>query len=183
MIKLYFITTNRYKFLEAKEFLTKHGIHIEQKTKRYPEIQAENLDDVVKYAIENISDVNNFFIEDSGLFIKALRGFPGVYSKYVYNTIGLEGILKLMNGIKSREAYFISVIGLKIDNKIHIFKGKVEGYISNEIRGDKGFGYDPIFIPRGYNKTFAEDYELKKKISHRKLALEKMAMFLRKLRF
>ncbi len=177
-MKLYFITSNRNKYEEVKNFLERHGIKVEWINQRYVEIQAENLEDVVRYAIERIN-VENSFIEDSGLFIKALNGFPGVYSSYVYKTLGLNGILKLLEGIENREAYFVSVIGLKYKSDVKIFKGIVEGYISKEIRGSKGFGFDPIFIPKGYDKTFAEDYELKNRISHRVKALEKMIKYVK----
>lgn len=178
-MRLFFITTNKHKYLEVKRFLENHGIHVEWINRKYIEIQANTLEEVVEYALRSIN-LENFFIEDSGLFIKELKGFPGVYSSYVYKTIGLEGILKLMRNVKNREAYFMSVIGLRLKNDIKLFKGIVEGYISEEIRGKEGFGYDPIFIPKGYDETFAENYEIKNRISHRIKALEEMVKYLKR---
>jgi len=144
----------------------------------YKEIQADSLEEVVKDALNTINSIDNgVFIEDAGLFIKALNGFPGVYSSYIENTIGNDGILKLMKDVNDRKAVFKSVIGFK-GSDIKIFEGEVKGEIALESRGTKGFGYDPIFIPEGHKKTFAEDFELKSRISHRKRALEKLARFI-----
>ncbi len=121
---------------------------------------------------------DRIFIEDSGLFVEALRGFPGVYSAYVSKTIGYKGILRLMKGEENRKAYFKSVVCLKLKGEIKIFRGKVEGRIAEKARGRGGFGYDPIFIPEGSDKTFAEAPEIKNRASHRKRALEGMKDFL-----
>lgn len=119
-------------------------------------------------------------VEDSGFFVKALKGFPGTYSKFVYETIGNKGILKLLEDVDDREAYFKSVIGYCDEFGVKLFIGKVDGKVSIEERGTEGFGYDPIFIPKGYNKTFAElGVEEKSKISHRKKAFEKFKEFLK----
>ncbi len=118
-------------------------------------------------------------VEDAGLFIKALNGFPGPYSSYVNKTIGVEGILKLMRGIKDRTAYFFSVVAFYDPdiNELEFFYGKVEGEIAEEARGKSGFGFDPIFTPiEGDGRTFAEmGVEEKNKFSHRSKALRKFA--------
>ncbi len=177
MLKLYFRTSNRHKYLEAKEILSKYNIDVEWINKKYREIQADSLEEVVLEALKNMD--NYTFIEDAGLFIDALNGFPGVYSSFVFKKIGNEGILKLMEDVENRRAKFVSVVGLKINGEYKIFKGVVEGYITHEIRGKGGFGYDPIFIPNGYSKTFAEDTKIKNEVSHRRRALEELAKFLR----
>ncbi len=176
-LKLYFRTSNKHKYLEAKEILSKYNIEVEWINKKYLEVQAESLEEVVLEALKNVE--NNTFIEDAGLFIDALNGFPGVYSSYVFKKIGNEGILKLMENEKNRRAKFISIVGLKINDECKIFKGVVEGVIAEGIRGKGGFGYDPIFIPLGYTKTFAEDTKIKNEVSHRRRALEELARFLR----
>ena len=126
---IYFITSNRHKYEEIKKAI---DFEIEMLTISYPEIQAESLEEVAKYGIEYLIDKVNgdFFIEDSGLFIKALNGFPGVFSSYVFKTIGNEGILKLMEKVEDREAEFQSVIAF-YDGDINIFKGICKGKISN----------------------------------------------------
>jgi XTP/dITP diphosphohydrolase len=121
-----------------------------------------------------------FIKDDSGLFIDALKGFPGVYSSYVQKSIGNEGILRLMDGVENRAAYFRTVIGLFIPEKgISLFSGECRGSISSEIRGKQGFGYDPIFIPDGEDRTFAEmSLEEKNNISHRIRAIKGLVNFL-----
>ncbi len=172
-----FTTSNRHKYLEAKEIFRKNGLKLGRISRDYTEIQADTLEEVVKEALEHINR-KKVFIEDSGIFIKALNGFPGVYSRYVEDTIGNRGILRLMWDVKNRGAVFRSVVGYK-DSGIKLFKGEVYGSIALEERGTKGFGYDPIFVPKDYNKTFAEDYRLKQKISHRRKAIEKLVHWLK----
>ncbi|MEE8402231.1 MAG: non-canonical purine NTP pyrophosphatase, partial [Candidatus Hydrothermarchaeaceae archaeon] len=118
-------------------------------------------------------------IEDAGLFVDALGGFPGVYSRYIEDTIGNAAILKLLSDVKERGAVFQSVVGYK-GKTVEIFEGKVEGEIAEQQMGKGGFGYDPLFIPKGFNKTFAEDIILKMRLSHRKQAMEKLAKHLAK---
>jgi XTP/dITP diphosphohydrolase len=173
---IYFITSNSNKFREAEEIFSGHGISIEQKSAPYKEIQADTLEEVVMEALESIDD-ENIFIEDAGLFVDALGGFPGVYSRYVEDVLGNEAILKLLSDVKERGAVFKSVVGYK-GKDIKIFEGTVEGEIAEEKRGNAGFGYDPIFIPKGFNNTFAEDINLKMRLSHRKQAMEKLAEYL-----
>ncbi|CAB50597.1 XTP/dITP diphosphatase [Pyrococcus abyssi] len=173
-MKLFFITSNPGKVREAAKFFEPLKIEVIQLKREYPEIQADSLEEVVKFGIEWLKkEIDSpFFIEDSGLFIESLNGFPGVYSSYVYKTIGLDGILKLMEGIEDRKAYFKSVIGY-YDGDVHIFSGVTWGRIANEKRGEGGFGYDPIFIPEGSEKTFAEmTTEEKNSLSHRGKALK-----------
>ncbi|MFA4640860.1 XTP/dITP diphosphatase [Pyrococcus kukulkanii] len=180
-MKIFFVTSNIGKVKEAKAFLEPLSIEIEPLKISYPEIQADSLEDVVKFGIEWLKDriPGYFFIEDSGLFIEALNGFPGVYSAYVYKTIGLDGILKLMENVENRKAYFRSVIGYYNGN-VHIFTGTVQGKISYDKRGTHGFGYDPIFVPDGYEKTFAEmTTEEKNAISHRGKALKEFHRWLK----
>lgn len=141
------------------------------------EVQANSLEEVVGEALKSIAG-ERILIEDSGLFIEVLNGFPGVYSSYVFKTIGWEGILRMLGGCRDRKAYFESVVGLKLGGEVRTFKGIVEGSISLRARGEGGFGYDPIFIPRGFKESFAENPELKKRLSHRRKALEKLNSYL-----
>jgi len=168
-----FVTSNEGKYKEVKNIGKKYGIEIKWKNTKYLEPQGSDLVEIAKKSAELLSNElkEQFFIEDSGLFIKALNGFPGPYSSFVFKTIGNEGIIKLMNGIKNREAYFLAVIAYFDGNKVHTFTGRVDGEISEEVRGDKGFGYDPVFLYG--DKTFAEIGDEKNEVSHRKRALEK----------
>jgi XTP/dITP diphosphohydrolase len=181
-MKIYFCTSNKHKLKEYRDILKEIGIGVKRVSIKLTEIQADKLEDVAKEKVKSAFEKvrKPVFVEDAGLFIEALNGFPGVYSAYVMKTIGNEGILKLLKGIKNRNAVFKAVIGFADENgKIHLFRGECKGKISRSIRGSFGFGFDPIFIPEGYTKTFAEDMKLKNKVSHRRKAIEKFVRFLR----
>jgi len=173
LYKLIFATSNKGKFEEAKQLLKDHKIKLVMKDIKGLEIQSDNLEEITLFSV--IQAYNKFkgnvIVEDDGLFIKALKGFPGPYSSYVYKTLGLKGILKLMKGIKNREAYFLSSLAFYNGKELKLFSGKVDGWISYEVKGDKGFGFDPIFIPKGFDRTFGElNLEEKNKVSHRSKA-------------
>ena len=126
----------------------------------------------------------NCFADDTGLEVEALNGKPGVYSaRYASDTHNSEAsMLKLiqdMEGKKNRNAQFRTVISLILNENTYQFEGIIKGQIIEEKRGLSGFGYDPIFIPEGYHKTFAElGDEIKNKISHRAQAVNKLCKFL-----
>ncbi|MBW1618976.1 MULTISPECIES: RdgB/HAM1 family non-canonical purine NTP pyrophosphatase [Empedobacter] len=125
----------------------------------------------------------NIFADDSGLVIEALNGAPGVYSARYAGTgkdeDNIAKALKELEGKTNRKAYFISIFCLILDGKEYFFEGRVNGTIATEIMGDNGFGYDPIFIPDGFSKSFAQmSPEEKNAISHRGKAVEKLNDFL-----
>jgi len=164
-IMIYFVTGNRGKFEEARGILGE----VEQRNIGYTEIQADSLEEVAAFGMEEVSLKLDgaVMIEDAGLFIDCLRGFPGVYSAYVFDTIGNEGILRLMDGASNRRAVFRSVLGYAEPGMEPIFfRGELAGEIIHEPRGSGGFGYDPIFGVG--EKTIAEmDLAEKNEISHR----------------
>ena len=178
-MKLSVATGNKGKFIEYVERLSSMGIECNMKSINYPEIQADTLEEVLTYALE-VVEMDNFIMDDSGLFIDALNGFPGVYSAYVFKTIGMDGILKLMDGFDNRKAVFRTVIAGKINGKEFMVKGECHGHITEKEHGEKGFGYDPIFIPDGYSKTFAEmDVKEKNTISHRGEAINELVKIIK----
>jgi len=128
----------------------------------------------------------NCFADDTGLEVEALNGQPGVYSaRYAGedqdSEANLSKVLKELSGKTNRKARFRTVICLIIDGHEYFFEGIVNGNLLSERQGKEGFGYDPIFVPEGYYKTFAEmDMEVKNKISHRGIATEKLIYFLKK---
>ena len=127
----------------------------------------------------------NCFADDTGLLVEALNGEPGVNSaRYAGPAKSSEDNIHLLlgklEGHQNRKAKFITVITLIFDGKTHQFSGEIEGVITKERSGTNGFGYDPIFIPNGWQNTFAElDLEEKNKISHRSIAVEKLVDFLK----
>jgi XTP/dITP diphosphohydrolase len=127
------------------------------------------------------------FADDTGLLVAILNGAPGVYSaRYAGPKANandnMEKLLKALNAERDRSARFETVIALNINNEQHLFIGRIEGEIIHEKRGIKGFGYDPIFKPKGYSKTFAElPLETKNKISHRAKAIQQLITHLNSL--
>jgi XTP/dITP diphosphohydrolase len=186
---IYFITGNHNKFSEIAKLFQEEKLNYRLKQIDLPtiEIQSNKLEEVAKFKLESVKDKldNSFFIEDAGFFVDIpLKGFPGVWSKYVFNTIGNEGILRLIDDFTLTQAHFETVIALyyKPTDEIHLFKGIVKGQVSKIIRGENGFGFDPIFIPdENPTKTFAELRTLEKNsISHRGKAWRFLLDFLKK---
>jgi XTP/dITP diphosphohydrolase len=182
MKKLYFITSNKGKLQEATKKLRPLGYSVVQKNLGYPELQTDSLEEVVAWGVSHIKERfdKTFMLEDAGLFIDALEGFPGVYSKYVFFTIGLPGILRLLQDVENRKAVFRSVYAYSESGKKPVIvTGECHGTISHKQRGGHGFGYDPIFIPNDDEKTFGEmTIEEKNQFSHRAKALEKLIITL-----
>ena len=180
---IYFITGNNSKFNEIEKLFQKEDISYElkQNTIKTTEVQASSVKEVAIFKLNSVRGKmnNSYFIEDAGFFVdKPLNGFPGVYSKYVLNTIGNKGILNLIKDHNDTKAHFKAVIALYFQplNETLIFEGVVEGKIAKNIRGRGGFGFDPIFIPKEFpNRTFAElSIEEKNLISHRGKAWRKL---------
>jgi XTP/dITP diphosphohydrolase len=180
-LEIYFATSNKDKFKEAEEFFKEKVklIHLEFE---YSEIRSDSMDEIARdaalAAYKRVKE--SVFVEDSALFIHALKDFPATYSSWVYKRLGNDGILKLMEGVEDRSATFEARIAfVKRKGELQMFRGKCEGRIALEEHGDKGFGYDPIFIPADEHQTFAESIELKNKLSHRYKALLEFSKNLR----
>jgi len=175
--EIFLLTGNLGKLKEIKRWLDPLGIEVKIMKKEFVEVQADTLEEVIHFGVGHLVESEGvdvpFIKDDSGLFIRALEEFPGVYSSYVQRTVGNQGILRLMEGIEDRRARFRTVIGLYLPSRgLSIFTGECHGTITKEIRGKQGFGYDPIFVPDGEERTFAEmSIEEKNSMSHRVLAL------------
>ena len=164
-------TGNHHKFEEAREVLSEMGVELRHLKVDRVEIQADDLATIAVFSLDQLAESKErpVVVEDAGLFINRFGGFPGPYSSYVLDTIGLEGILKLMEGVGERAASFNSVVAFKHREEYKCFHGTVQGRIAHSIRGTAGFGYDPIFIPdKGDGRTFGEmKSEEKNALSHR----------------
>ena len=176
---VWFLSGNVSKFRESRAILAPFGITLRHLKRPKVEIQDPRLENVARFALKDalIESRDLTLVEDSGLFIDALGGFPGPYSSYVYGTIGLKGILNLLNGQKQRGAFFQSSIAFgspTLDPRL--FTGRIMGSISKRASGNFGFGYDPIFIPKGSKKTFGQTGLLVKNAnSHRAKAFRQFA--------
>lgn len=158
MEKINYITTNKFKVQVAKENLEPLGFEIIPKAIECPEIQADTIEEVAKYSSKYASDTlkENTLKNDSGLVIPGLGGFPSAYTKYAEKTIGEYGVLKLMEDIENRQAYFLEVLAYTEYGKEPVtFISKTEGTISREKLGTEGWSWDFIFIPKGEEKTLA----------------------------
>ncbi len=171
------VTTNPGKWAELSAMLSRHGVECVWIRGKAREIQSDDLAEIVKAsaleAFERWGE--NVLVEDSGLFVPALGGFPGPYSSYVYRTIGLRGLLKLLEGVSDRMALFRSALCyVAPGGRQLVFTGEARGVIAIEPRGTGGFGFDPIFIPEeGDGRTFAEMTMSEKNLySHRAKALQ-----------
>jgi len=177
---IFFATSNLNKFEEASDILSKYRINITRANIKTTEIQADNVEDIAMAAVTQSSSMGFLpvFVEDAGLFINALKGFPGPFSSYVYRTIGTRGVLKLLEGEKNRLSEFRSSVAFYASNDLKkCFSGTAVGKISEKERGIRGFGFDPIFVPaKGDGRTFAEmTIKEKNLLSHRADALKKFA--------
>ena len=179
-IKINFVTHNINKVKELKKIL-EPGVFVSHINIEYPEIKADTSEEVALNSAESISKNLNktIVVEDSGLFIKGLNGFPGTCSAYVHKRIGLEGILKLMDGMKNRECVYKSAVAFCHPNqKPMVFSGEENGRISEIIKGKFGFGHDPIFIPEGSSKTYGEMEECIEIKKFRRMAVIKLKEYL-----
>ena len=189
-MKIVFATNNKHKLEEIKDILGKDfeivslaeiGCHED-----IPETGLtleENARQKSTYIVEHYN--HDCFADDTGLEVDALNGEPGVHSaRYGEGTdhdseANMRKLLSKMSNVKDRTARFRTVISLIINGVEHQFEGRVEGRIATEKHGKEGFGYDPIFIPEGYDKSFAElGEEVKNQISHRARAVKKLAEYL-----
>ena len=188
-MKLIFATHNQHKLQEMKLLLPKNMELVSLADLNFTEDIMETGSTLKDNALLKARYIynrfhTNCFADDSGLEVEALNGAPGVYSaRYAglqKNDIdNNQKLLAELKDIPSRNACFKTVIAIIINGKEHTFEGIIKGVILSEMKGTQGFGYDPLFQPNGYHKTFAEmSTEEKSKISHRGLAVNKLVDFL-----
>lgn len=176
-MKISVITSNPGKVREYQNSFEKLGIEMVHLKVPYDEVQSSDLEEVVRKGMGELRSkgISDFIIDDTGLFIDCLKGFPGVWSAYVQKTVGNEGILKLMNGADARGAAFRCCIGCNIGGRDIVVTGVCGGVILEEEKGTGGFGYDPIFSHDG-QRSFAEmSLDEKNSISHRGHAVKLLA--------
>jgi XTP/dITP diphosphohydrolase len=184
---IFFATNNVHKFNEARTVLSAQGIAVGMLRAKALEIQSDSLSEI---ATASVLDAFNrchlpVIVEDAGLFMNALKAFPGPYAAYVYKTIGNRGLLKLMEGVEDRKATFKSALAYYDGRSEPLcFEGEAAGLIAEKERtgnSQSGFGFDPIFQPVGSAKVFAEmTIEEKNGFSHRANAFRKFAEWYKK---
>lgn len=192
-MKLVFATNNKHKLDEVRKITSRHPVEIVSlaEINCFDDIP-ETADTLEGNALQKAHYIQekfglNCFADDTGLEVEALNNAPGVYSaRYAGpghdSEANMKKLLHEMEGKENRKARFRTVIALVWNGKTYTFDGIVNGTITTTKRGENGFGYDPIFIPEGYEQTFAElENDIKNQISHRAKAVEKLDEFLTQL--
>lgn len=157
-MKITYITGNKDKVAVAKLFLEPLGFEIDNRKIDCPEIQADDFESIAKFSSKYASDLLGCATlkNDSGLVVPALKGFPGPYTHYAEDTIGEDGLLKLMEGVENREAYYVECLCYTEPGKEPVcFSTKTYGAIALEKSGEYGWSWDFVFIPKGKDKPMA----------------------------
>ncbi len=186
---IFFATNNVNKFNEARRVLAEYKMAAGMLRVKTAEIQSADLREIARTSAQDAFTRCHLpvIVEDAGLFVDALHGFPGPYAAYAYKTIGNKGLLKLMENVENRKAVFQSAIAYcDSDSEAPVvFEGEAEGKITKKEHvgnGKASFGFDPIFQPSGSAETFAEmTLEEKNGFSHRAVAVRKFAEWYKKL--
>ncbi len=174
------ITGNKEKIREFEAVL-KGKIKFEILNVEKPEIQSEDISEIAKTAAKFCADKlrKPVVVEDSALVIEALGGFPGPYTRYIYERIGNAGLVKLMEGKQNRRCWYKSAVGYCEPGKEAVcFWGEEEGKLATKVRGKAGWGQDRIFIPLGSKKTYAETRKKGDVNLFRRRAIEKLKDYL-----
>lgn len=176
-MKIFFLTGSKEKLAEARSIIPEiEGYEID-----LPEVQEIDAKKIIEHKLSEASKHldNNLIVEDTSLYIEGFNGLPGPLIKWFMKTIGSEGLVKIANTFGNK-AEARTWIGFLEDGRVEFFEGVVKGEIV-KARGENGFGWDKIFQPEGFDKTFAEmTMEEKNKVSMRKKAFQKLRGYLEK---
>lgn len=176
--EILFITGNNNKAEEVKAIT---GLDVKTRNLDIPEIQALNVEEVAKAKALAAFHLTGqpVIVDDTGMSIEALNGLPGALVAWFLDNLKPNGILRILNSERNRKASVSTCIGYADQNGVSVFTGTIHGKIADSLKGDNGFGYDPIFIPDGCDKTYAEMTSAEKnEISMRKIALLKLKDFM-----
>ncbi|MBU0629095.1 MAG: RdgB/HAM1 family non-canonical purine NTP pyrophosphatase [Nanoarchaeota archaeon] len=182
MITLNLVTSNKNKVREFQQILG-DSVKLNHIFVEYPEMRSDDPEEIARLAAKQLADKLKMkvIVEDSGMFIKALNGFPGTCSAYAHKRIGLKGIIRLMKGVRDREARYMSAVGYCEPGKKSVsFLGVEKGKIALKIMGKNGFGHDPIFIPEDSQRTYGEMENSEEKKQFRRRAVLKLLDYLKK---
>jgi non-canonical purine NTP pyrophosphatase (RdgB/HAM1 family) len=178
-----FVTTNEHKRREVQEIL---GVALESVDLDLPEVQAIDPAEVASEKARAAREALGaselpVLVEDSGLMVDAWDGFPGALTKWLMRSVGNEGLLRMLVPDEDRSARAVCVVALaEVDGSVRTFRGEVSGTLAQEPRGEGGFGYDPVFVPRWSRLTYAEMGEEKNRDSHRARAFRAVREWLEK---
>lgn len=177
-MEITFVTGSQNKYDEAKQIIP----DLEHREIDLVEVQGIDPKPIIAHKLEEAKKVlqGNIVVEDISLYFDSLVGLPGPLIKWFMKTIGNDGLVKIVESFGNQKATAKCIVGLsKEDGSVEFFEGTIDGEIVKP-RGDNGFGWDPIFLPTGWDKTFAEmTQEEKNEISMRKIAFQKLSDYLK----
>ena len=180
--RLVLITQNKHKLKELTPLFKKYNVDFDTTSHEKHEIRSENIEEIARIAAKVAFETlqKPVVVDDTGFFVDSLSGFPGSYAGIVLKFIGYEGILRLMNGIENRASKFQTAVAYCDGHHKESFVGTMSGSVARVPGGVGGFGYDPIFVPEGFTKTYAElTFDEKVSISHRTRAFEEFLRWYR----
>jgi XTP/dITP diphosphohydrolase len=160
------VTQNKHKLKELRPLFESQGVSFDTTSLEKLEIRSDDVEVIARAAAVHAFETlkRAVIVDDTGFYLSALNGFPGAYAAFALNSIGYEGILKLMEGESDRNARFVTSVGYCDSTHTMTFVGTMHGAIAEQALGKEGFGYDPIFIPEGFTTTYAQ-LELSEKVS------------------
>ena len=178
MENLKFVTGNSNKIREAQDIL---GFDLDHAEIDLEEIQTYDIQTAVTAKVNQAWETLQcpVMVEDSGLIFTSWNGLPGALVKWFEKTVGCDGVLRMLKDFDNREAFAVCMVAIHDGKEVRIAEGRVQGQVSETMKGDNGFGWDVIFIPDGHSRTYAEmDHKEKNAISHRRLAYEEIKKLL-----
>ena len=180
-MKIRFLSANEQKLAEVRKILEPVGVEVLPIARRIEEIQTENELDLVRDKLTKAFSLigRPLFVEHTGLSLDGLNGLPAGLTRIFWNRLDAERFTALVQGLDSQAVTAKTVLGYCDGRKMYQFSGELRGTIAAKPAGTRGFQWDCVFIPEGYEQTFAEMGELKNEISMRRIALDRFATFLK----
>jgi XTP/dITP diphosphohydrolase len=168
--RIVLVTQNKHKLAELKPLFDEFKISFDTTDLEKFEVRSQDVQEIALAAAKKAFELLSrpVVVDDTGFFVSSLNDFPGSYAAYVLQTIGYQGILRLLEGVENRSARFVTAVAFCDENNLKSFVGQMSGTINESPSGEGGFGYDPIFIPNGLSCTYAQlSLTDKVRISHR----------------
>ena len=181
-MELRFLSSNRFKIAEATTILSAVGVNVIPVSAKIEELQTENTKQLVKdKLLKAYSQIGHpIFVEHTGLYLDYINGLPGGLTQIFWDKLQADKFSQIFGQFPNNSVQAKTVVGYCNGRNIYYFEGEISGCISPNPRGNKEFQWDCVFIPEGYDKTFAELGDEKNKISMRRKALDRLAEFLEK---
>lgn len=181
-MKIRFITKNQFKVDEVNKILEGTGVEVIAAKHEINELQTDDVKLLVRdKLLKAFKKVGRpVFVEHTGLYIESLNGFPGGLTQIFWDKLQAETFSNLLGSSINTKVVAKTIIGYCDSRKIHMFEGSIIGNIADQPRGNRDFQWDCVFIPEGFNETFAEMGDRKNEISMRKLAFDEFKKFLNK---